>query len=79
MLLLSTLSFGYVRCDADVFTDFLRGIVMSYSAQESYDSIRTSNAKVADIVIRSGADCILKTCPHSRLVVRMKGVEKALE
>src|SRR5580704_10295749 len=73
------LSFGYVRRDADVFTDFLRGIVMSYGAQESYDSIRTTNSKVADIVIRSCADCILKKCPHSRLVFRMKGVEKALE
>ena len=52
---------------------------MSYGAQESYDSIRTTNSKFADIVIRSCADCILKTCAHSRRVFRMKGVEKALE
>src|SRR4029077_17525038 len=52
---------------------------MSYGAQESYDSIRTTNSKVADIVIRSCADSILKNCPHSRLVFRMKGVDKALE
>ena len=53
---------------------------MSYGTQESdLAVVGTTNAKVADIVIRSFSDCIFKSCPHPRLVLRMESVPKAFE
>src|SRR5690349_23921490 len=74
------LSLCYIHCDPEVFTGFTRGIVMSYGAQEPDPAVvGTRNPKFADIVIRSCADCIFKSCPHSQFVFRVDSGPKAFE
>src|ERR1700747_2200699 len=79
-LLLGKLSFGYIHGDTDIITEFSSRISLSYGMQESdLAVVGTTNAKFADIVIRSCADCIFNSCPHHRLVFRVESGPKAFE
>ena len=59
--------FRYIHRDADVFTDFLGGVVMSDATQKSDGAVCPTNPKF-DIVIRTFADRIPEFCADSRFV-----------
>src|SRR5580692_4496718 len=66
-LLLGVFLFRYIHRDADVFTDFLRGVVMSDATQKSDGAVRPTNPKF-DIVIRAFSDRIPEFCTDHRFV-----------
>src|SRR4029077_5586809 len=57
----------YIHRDADVFTHFLRGVVMSDATQKSDGAVCPTNPEF-DIVIRAFSDRILEFCTDSRFV-----------
>src|SRR5258707_1060486 len=58
----------------------LRRRALFVEGPQAVDNVRrTANAKVADIVVRSCADCIFKSCPYERLVLWMESGPKAFE
>src|ERR1700751_5236690 len=77
-LRLGALSVRYVHRDADVFADFLRGVVMSDATQRSDGAIGVPNPKF-NVVIRPGADRILKLCAEHSYVFRKNCTVIAVE
>src|ERR1700683_2635221 len=53
-LLLGMFLFRYIHRDADIFTDFLRGVMMSDATQKSDGAVCPTNPKF-DIVVRAFA------------------------
>src|SRR6201993_882472 len=66
-LLLGMLLFRYIHRDADVFTSFLRGVVMSDAPQKSDRAVCPTDPKF-DIVIRAFSDRIPEFCTDNRFV-----------
>ena len=77
--LFGVLPFGDIHRDADVVAHFYRRIVMPYGAQKSNAAIGKTNPKLADIVIRSCSNRILKSLGHSGSIFLMNAVEETLE
>src|SRR5579864_4386583 len=74
---LGAFSFGDIHRDAEVLTKFSRWIAMSYGTMESDAAVGKTNPEFV-VIIRSCADCILKSCSYSRFIFRVNGGVKAL-